>query len=137
MLHLYLWLFGVNDLLEIISTHSITMKEKHFELAVSAITMNQRNRDAVRRVLVEGETVSEVARAIEMSQSQLSKQVRRVLASLYKFLESRDLIVEEWIVDKEMKAVLDALERKSLDAVAAKSVKRRRRKKSVPEGDSQ
>src|SRR5690606_1297228 len=124
MLHLYLRLFGINDLLEIIEAHSITMKEKHFELAVSAITMNQRNRDAVKRVLVEGETVSDVARAIEMSQSQLSKQVRRVLASLYKFLDSRDLIVEEWIVDKEMKGVLDALEKKSLDAVAAKSPKR-------------
>lgn len=130
MLHLYLRLFGINDLLEIIEAHSITMKEKHFELAVSAITMNQRNKDAVRRVLVEGETVSDVARAIEMSQSQLSKQVRRVLASLYKFLDSRDLIVEEWIVDKEMKGVLDALEKKSLDAVAAMSGKRRKNRKT-------
>jgi transposase-like protein len=133
MLHLYLRLFGINDLLEIIEAHSITMKEKHFELAVSAITMNQRNRDAVKRVLVEGETVSDVARAIEMSQSQLSKQVRRVLASLYKFLDSRDLIVEEWIVDKEMKGVLDALEKKSLDAVAAKSTKRRKSRKTSPD----
>lgn len=130
MLHLYLRLFGINDLLEIIEAHSITMKEKHFELAVSAITMNQRNKDAVRRVLVEGETVSDVARAIEMSQSQLSKQVRRVLASLYKFLDSRDLIVEEWIVDKEMKGVLDALEKKSLDAVASMSGKRRKNRKT-------
>lgn len=130
MLHLYLRLFGINDLLEIIEAHSITMKEKHFELAVSAITMNQRNKDAVRRVLVEGETVSDVARAIEMSQSQLSKQVRRVLASLYKFLDSRDLIVEEWIVDKEMKGVLDALEKKSLDAVVAMSGKRRKNRKT-------
>lgn len=136
MLHLYLRLFGINDLLEIIETHSITMKEKHFELAVSAITMNQRNKDAVRRVLVEGETVSEVARAIDMSQSQLSKQVRRVLASLYKFLDSRDLIVEEWIVDKEMKSVLDALEKKSLDAVAAKATKRRKPRKPPSETDS-
>lgn len=132
MLHLYLRLFGINDLLKIIEAHSITMKEKHFELAVSAITMNQRNKDAVRRVLVEGETVSDVARAIEMSQSQLSKQVRRVLASLYKFLDSRDLIVEEWIVDKEMKGVLDALEKKSLDAVAAMSGKRRKSRKTPP-----
>lgn len=132
MLHLYLRLFGINDLLEIIEAHSITMKEKHFELAVSAITMNQRNKDAVRRVLVQGETVSDVARAIEMSQSQLSKQVRRVLASLYKFLDSRDLIVEEWIVDKEMKGVLDALEKKSLDAVAAMSGKRRKNRKTPP-----
>lgn len=129
MLHLYLRLFGVDDLLEIITTHAITMKEKHFELAVGAITMNQRNKDASRRVLVEGETVSEVARTIDMSQSQLSKQVRRVLASLYKFLDSRDLIVEEWIVDKEMKAVLDALEKKSLDAVATKPAKRRKARK--------
>lgn len=136
MLHLYLRLFEVDDLLEVITAHSITMKEKHFELAVSAITMNQRNKEAVSRVLVEGETVSEVARAIGMSQSQLSKQVRRVLASLYKFLDSRDLIVEEWIVDKEMKTVLDALEKKSLDAVAAKSVKRRKPRNTPPRADS-
>jgi transposase-like protein len=126
MLHIYLQLFGVDGLLGIIATHPVTMKDKHFALAVSGIKINKHNREAVSRVLVGGEGISEVAREIGMSQSQLSKQVRRVLQNLYKVLDARGLMVEEWIVDQEMKPVIDALEQKSIDAAPAFVKKRRK-----------
>jgi hypothetical protein len=102
------------------------MKEKHFELATRNLTINPRNKEAARRVLVSGEQIVKVAGSVGMHHTQLGKQVRRILEHFEKELRAMGLVFEECIVDKDMLQVLKVLEDKSLAAVPPPKKRRKR-----------
>jgi hypothetical protein len=126
MLFSYLTLFGVDSVVDALQENGLTMKEKHFELAIRNLTINPRNKGAVRRVMVGGEQIVQVAQAVGMHHTQLGKQVRRILQNFEKELAGMGLVFEECVVDKEMRQVLKVLEDKSLAALPPPRKRRKR-----------
>jgi hypothetical protein len=104
----------------------LTMKDRHFELAIRNLTINPRNKDAVRRVMVNGEQIVQVAQSVGMHHTQLGKQVRRILQNFEKELATMGLSFEECVVDKDMLQVLRVLEDKSLASVPPPKKRRKR-----------
>lgn len=126
MLLSYLTIFGVNGTLDAMQESGLTMKDRHFELATRNLTINPRNKEAVRRVMVGGEQIVQVAQSVGMHHTQLGKQVRRILQNFEKELESMGLVFEECVVDKDMLQVLRVLEDKSLATIPPPRKRRRR-----------
>jgi hypothetical protein len=129
MLISYLTLFGVDETLDAMQETGLTMKDRHFELATRNLTINPRNKDAVRRVMVNGEQIVQVAQSVGMHHTQLGKQVRRILQNFEKELATMGLSFEECVVDKDMLQVLRVLEDKSLASVPPP---KKRRKRQLP-----
>jgi hypothetical protein len=129
MLLSYLTIFGVDGTLDAMQENGLTMKDRHFELATRNLTINPRNREAVRRVMVDGEQIVQVAESVGMHHTQLGKQVRRILQNFEKELENMGLIFEECVVDKDMLQVLRVLEDKSLASIPPP---KKRRKRQLP-----
>lgn len=127
MLVSYLTIFGVDYTLGAMQENGLTMKDRHFELATRNLTINPRNKEAVRRVMVEGEQIVQVAQSVGMHHTQLGKQVRRILQNFEKELEGMGLIFEECVVDREMLQVLRVLEDKSLASLPPPKRRRKRR----------
>jgi hypothetical protein len=126
MLLSYLTIFGVDGTLDAMQENGLTMKDRHFELATRNLTINPRNREAVRRVMVGGEQIVQVAQSVGMHHTQLGKQVRRILQNFEKELENMGLIFEECVVDKDMQQVLRVLEDKSLASLPPPKKRRKR-----------
>lgn len=120
MLNLYLQTLEIRDInafniaIDVLTENNLLMKEHHFELATRGITINSRNREATRRVLVGGEAIITVSKATGIHHTQLGKQVRRVLSNFDKQLQERGLICESWILGEDLKTLIDALEDKSV-----------------------
>jgi hypothetical protein len=131
MLISYLTLFGVDETLNAMQENGLTMKDRHFELAIRNLTINPRNKEAVRRVMVSGEQIVQVAQSVGMHHTQLGKQVRRILQNFEKELSTMGLSFEECVVDKDMLQVLRVLEDKSLASVPPP---KKRRKRQPPSG---
>ena len=106
--------FDSLDIFEIVSENELTMKFEHFKLALRGLTINAKNKKAVRRVLVEKESRKDVIESMEIDNSQLGKQINRVLKNLKVQLEKHNLELSEWVVDKEMKPILEILQAKSI-----------------------
>jgi hypothetical protein len=126
MLISYLTLFGVDETVDAMQENGLTMKDRHFELAIRNLTINPRNKDAVRRVMVNGEQIVQVAQSVGMHHTQLGKQVRRILQNFEKELATMGLSFEECVVDKDMLQVLRVLEDKSLSSVPPPKKRRKR-----------
>jgi hypothetical protein len=126
MLLSYLTIFGVDGTLGAMQENGLIMKDRHFELATRNLTINPRNREAVRRVMVGGEQIVQVAQSVGMHHTQLGKQVRRILQNFEKELENMGLIFEECVVDKDMRQVLRVLEDKSLASIPPPKKRRKR-----------
>ena len=110
----YLRDFDSLDIFEIVSENELTMKLEHYKLALRGLTINAKNKKAVRRVLVEKESRKDVIESMEIDNSQLGKQINRVLKNLKVQLEKHNLELSEWVVDKEMKPILEILQAKSI-----------------------
>jgi hypothetical protein len=126
MLVSYLSIFGVRQTLDAMQENGLTMKDRHFELAVRNLTINPRNKEAVRRVMVHGEQIVQVAQSVGMHHTQLGKQVRRILENFEKELAGMGLSFEECVVDKDMLQVLKVLEDKSLTSLPPPKKRRKR-----------
>jgi hypothetical protein len=109
MLVSYLTIFGVDTTLGAMQENGLKMKDRHFELATRNLTINPRNREAVRRVMVNGEQIVQVAQSVGMHHTQLGKQVRRILENFEKELANMGLSFEECVVYKDMLQVLRVL----------------------------
>lgn len=120
MLNLYLQTLEIRDInafniaIDALTENDLLMKEHHFELAIRGITINARNQEATRRVLVAGEAIIAVSKATGIHHTQLGKQVKRVLSNFEEQLQKRNLICESWILGGDLKSLIDALEDKSV-----------------------
>ncbi|HEY3487510.1 MAG TPA: TrfB-related DNA-binding protein, partial [Gammaproteobacteria bacterium] len=94
MLISYLNIFGIENTLDALQENGLKMKDRHFELATRNLTINPRNKDAVRRVMVGGEQIVHVAESVGMHHTQLGKQVRRILQNFEKELGNMGLSFE-------------------------------------------
>ena len=130
MLVSYLTIFGVKMTFDAMQENGLKMKDRHFELATRNLTINPRNKEAVRRVMVEGEQIVQVAQSVGMHHTQLGKQVRRILQNFEKELAGMGLIFEECVVDKDMLQVLRVLEDKSLTSIPPPKKRRKRQSSS-------
>ena len=100
----------INQILDILMESRIKLKKEHFELAIVGLRMNERNKEAVERVIVNGEQPAAVAKSINMAHSQLGRQVKRVVDHFFELLEYNGLYYEEAILDKKMRPITKILE---------------------------
>lgn len=105
----------ISEILDVLMESRIRLKKEHFELAISGLKIDERNRQAVERVLVGGEQPSTVAKSIDMAHTQLGRQIKRVVDHFFELLEFNGLYYEEAILDKKMRPVTATLEQLSLE----------------------
>ena len=104
----------ISQILDVLMESRVKLKKEHFELAMAGVKMDERNRNAVERVIVGGEQPAAVAKSIEMAHTQLGRQIKRVVDHFFDLLEYNGLYYEEAILDKKMRPVTKTLEELSL-----------------------
>ena len=98
------------DILDVVQKSDIKiMHADTLELAITGLTINEENKAAVKRVLVDGLKMSAVAEETGIKQPQISYQVNRVLENLKKVLDHNDLFIPNKALDKELESVIDTL----------------------------
>ena len=103
------------DIFKWIEDHGPIMNEKQFSLAIKGLRIRARSKDAAHRILVQGQSRQEVIEDTGMQKAAISQLINNIMKNLDKQLKKNGLIYQQYVLPKNLKPIVDALEEEHLN----------------------
>lgn len=103
------------DVFKWIEDYGPIMNDKQFSLAIKGLRIRAKSKNAAHRILVLGQSRQEVIEDTGMQKAAVSQLINNILKNLDEQLKKNGLVYQQYVLPKNLKPVIDALEDEHLN----------------------